>query len=227
MVNRPDRDLYEILQVNEAAHVDVIQAAYRRLSLHYHPDRNASSDANEMMAELNRAYEILSDPVRRQDYDRSRTPSSERWSNEPNRDIDNRWRTWEEIDPLTQEKTAYAMLHTQEGINQFISIGLGDSPNSIFLMIYFNESLTLEDEISVQYRIGNRGVEEDFWQTSSDGKGVIVPLEEREWFIKEMLKAQELVVRVFPDYGGMETAIFKLGGLAQAWQELLRTFQIR
>ena len=69
----PDtEDLYETLQVHPSAHPDVIQAAYRRLSFLYHPDRNPSTEATEMMKRLNHAYEILSDPDRRAAYDRTR-----------------------------------------------------------------------------------------------------------------------------------------------------------
>ena len=65
-------DLYEILQVHPTAHPDVIQAAYRRLAMLYHPDRNSSTEAAEMMKRLNLAYEILGDPDRRAAYDRAR-----------------------------------------------------------------------------------------------------------------------------------------------------------
>ena len=65
-------DLYEILQVHPTAHPDVIQAAYRRLALLYHPDKNPSQEAAGMMKRLNLAYETLSDPNRRAAYDRTR-----------------------------------------------------------------------------------------------------------------------------------------------------------
>ena len=65
-------DYYEILHVHPSAHPDVIQAAYRRLALLYHPDRNPSPEATDLMAQLNRAYEILTDPEKRAEYDRSR-----------------------------------------------------------------------------------------------------------------------------------------------------------
>lgn len=69
-------DLYEILHLHPSAHPDVIQAAYRRLALLYHPDKNPSPEASEMMAAVNRAYEVLSDPEKRAEYDRRRTAQS-------------------------------------------------------------------------------------------------------------------------------------------------------
>ena len=60
--------------MDPSAHDDVIQAAYRRLALRYHPDRNKSVAAAEMMARINAAYEVLSDPRRRAEYDRRRPP---------------------------------------------------------------------------------------------------------------------------------------------------------
>lgn len=66
-------DLYEILHLHPSAHPDVIQAAYRRLALLYHPDKNPSPEATEMMAAVNRAYAVLSDPEKRAEYDRTRS----------------------------------------------------------------------------------------------------------------------------------------------------------
>ena len=65
-------DLYNILQVHPAAHPEVVRAAYRRLTLLYHPDRNPSPDANEQMRRLTHAYGILGDPEKRAAYDRRR-----------------------------------------------------------------------------------------------------------------------------------------------------------
>lgn len=66
------QDHYKVLQVHPSAHPDVIQSAYRRLALLYHPDTNPAPEAVEMMARLNEAYEVLSDPQRRAAYDRQR-----------------------------------------------------------------------------------------------------------------------------------------------------------
>ncbi len=67
-----DRDLYQILQIDPAAEQEVVQAAFKRLALKYHPDKNPSLDANHRMQELNDAYAVISDPVQRAAYDRER-----------------------------------------------------------------------------------------------------------------------------------------------------------
>lgn len=69
-----DKDYYEIMQVNEMAESAVIAAAYKALAAKYHPDRNPSADATRRMQALNEAYEVLSDPHKRADYDRRRLP---------------------------------------------------------------------------------------------------------------------------------------------------------
>ena len=65
-------DFYEVLQVHPAAEPEVIQAAYRRLSLKYHPDVYHGPDAQQRMASLNQAYAVIGDPQKRSAYDRQR-----------------------------------------------------------------------------------------------------------------------------------------------------------
>lgn len=60
---------YEILDVNKAASGVEIKKAYRMKSLHYHPDRNDSLDAESRMSEINEAYETLGDPMKKKQYD--------------------------------------------------------------------------------------------------------------------------------------------------------------
>jgi curved DNA-binding protein CbpA len=64
-------DLYAILGIPKNASSKDITSAYRRLALKYHPDRNKSPFANEMMLKINTAYNILSDPIKREEYDYS------------------------------------------------------------------------------------------------------------------------------------------------------------
>ena len=65
-------DYYKILQVDPDAEPEVIAAVYRRLAAKYHPDVNRSPDAERRMKALNAAYEVLSSPPKRAQYDRDR-----------------------------------------------------------------------------------------------------------------------------------------------------------
>lgn len=69
-------DYYALLQVAPGADLEVISAAYRRLALRYHPDRNAGIDGAAMMVRINEAYEVLSDPRKRAAYDETRSHST-------------------------------------------------------------------------------------------------------------------------------------------------------
>ncbi|HEY8511797.1 MAG TPA: J domain-containing protein [Cyclobacteriaceae bacterium] len=68
-------DYYEILGVTDRASQEDIRAAYRRLVIQYHPDRNPDPSATEKIREINVAYDVLSDPEKRRKYDLSRTIS--------------------------------------------------------------------------------------------------------------------------------------------------------
>ena len=63
------KDFYEVLGLSKSASADEIKKAYRKLALEYHPDRNKSKDASEKFKEVTKAYEVLSDPQKRQTYD--------------------------------------------------------------------------------------------------------------------------------------------------------------
>ncbi len=64
------RDYYEILEVPKSAGVDEIKSAYRKLAMKYHPDRNPDNpEAEEKFKEATEAYEVLSDPQKRQRFD--------------------------------------------------------------------------------------------------------------------------------------------------------------
>lgn len=65
-----ERNFYQILQVDPAAEPEVIDAAYRRLARKYHPDSGGAEASEDMMRLLNQAYEVLGDPIKRQEYNR-------------------------------------------------------------------------------------------------------------------------------------------------------------
>jgi lipopolysaccharide export LptBFGC system permease protein LptF len=60
---------YKTLQVDHEAETDVIEAAYRRLALKYHPDVNKSPDAENKMKLFNEARKVLTNPQERRKYD--------------------------------------------------------------------------------------------------------------------------------------------------------------
>ncbi|MEM9005252.1 MAG: molecular chaperone DnaJ [Cyanobacteria bacterium P01_F01_bin.86] len=64
------RDYYEVLGINRGSSPEDIKRAYRRLARKYHPDVNKEEGAEETFKEINRAYEILSEPDMRARYDR-------------------------------------------------------------------------------------------------------------------------------------------------------------
>lgn len=63
------RDYYEILGLSRGASDEDIKRAFRRLAQQWHPDVNTSPEADVRFKELNEAYQVLSDPARRQAYD--------------------------------------------------------------------------------------------------------------------------------------------------------------
>src|ERR1700739_1263116 len=64
------KDYYEVLGVPRDADQDAIRRAYRKLARKYHPDLNSDSDAEDRFKERGEAYEVLSDPDKRERYDR-------------------------------------------------------------------------------------------------------------------------------------------------------------
>src|SRR3954469_21200942 len=63
------RDFYEVLGVTKSATEAEIKSAYRKLARQHHPDVDKSPGAAEKFKELSEAYQVLSDPQKKQSYD--------------------------------------------------------------------------------------------------------------------------------------------------------------
>ena len=64
------RDYYDVLGVNKSSSADQIKAAYRKLAVKHHPDKNKGDKASEeKFKEASEAYHVLSDSERKQNYD--------------------------------------------------------------------------------------------------------------------------------------------------------------
>lgn len=64
------RDYYEVLGVDKSADADTLKKAYRKMAKQYHPDMNpGNAEAEAKFKEVNEAYDVLSDPEKKQIYD--------------------------------------------------------------------------------------------------------------------------------------------------------------
>jgi len=65
-----DRNYYQVLGVSRSDSEEEIRKAFRKKAMEYHPDRNKNAGAEEKFKEINEAYQVLSDPTKRSQYDR-------------------------------------------------------------------------------------------------------------------------------------------------------------
>lgn len=73
------KDYYGILGIKQNATKEEVKAAYRRMAFRYHPDRNPNNTlAENKLVEINEAYQVLSDPLKRAQYHRV-SREYERW----------------------------------------------------------------------------------------------------------------------------------------------------
>ncbi|UGQ47462.1 DnaJ domain-containing protein [Massilia endophytica] len=64
-------NLYNVLGIAPNASEDEIKKVYRSLAMRYHPDRNQEPGADARFKAIAKAYEVLSDPVKREEYNQS------------------------------------------------------------------------------------------------------------------------------------------------------------
>ena len=65
------KDYYEVLGLQKGASDDEIKRAFRKLAIKYHTDKNqGNKEAEEKFKEINEAYQVLSDPEKKANYDR-------------------------------------------------------------------------------------------------------------------------------------------------------------
>jgi curved DNA-binding protein CbpA len=64
-------NLYNVLGIAPNAGEDEIKKVYRSLAMRYHPDRNQEPGADARFKAIAKAYEVLSDPVKREEYNQS------------------------------------------------------------------------------------------------------------------------------------------------------------
>jgi DnaJ-domain-containing protein 1 len=104
-------DYYEILELNQSADSTQIRAAYKKLAMKYHPDRNPNNpQAEEMFKAINEAYHVLSDPLKKSRYDsrfysHSSTTQEEAYWREFQRQQYERWQKAKQWQAKPRRKT--------------------------------------------------------------------------------------------------------------------------
>jgi curved DNA-binding protein CbpA len=119
-------DYYSILKISPNATPEKIRAAYRRLAKQRHPDAGGTSDDFRALQE---AYDILSDPARRRDYDAQRRPRTRRRTPPAS---PRRSRTGDFVEPLIppqppeplrarrpERPSDFTSLHTRSSLDDF------------------------------------------------------------------------------------------------------------
>ncbi|CAG5099573.1 Oidioi.mRNA.OKI2018_I69.XSR.g16586.t1.cds [Oikopleura dioica] len=66
------KDYYRTLDVTPEASTAEIKKAYHKMARKFHPDKNKAKDAHEMFIRIKEAYEVLSDPVKRKQFEAAR-----------------------------------------------------------------------------------------------------------------------------------------------------------
>lgn len=70
---------YDILEVKPDASDSDLKKSFRKMALIYHPDKNSSPEASEKFKEISLAYEVLSNPEKRQIYDQVQIQAPCHW----------------------------------------------------------------------------------------------------------------------------------------------------
>jgi len=103
-MSNPNKDYYKILGVDKEAEPDIIKKSYRKLAMQYHPDQNQGDATSEAkFKDVAEAYEILSDPNKRSNYDNGGM----------NRPQGNHGFTGNPFDPFDMFRGSHSNMHRQ------------------------------------------------------------------------------------------------------------------
>lgn len=156
----PVDDYYEILQVHYLAEPEVIEVAYKKLAQKYHPDLNKSIGAIDVMKKINVAHDILSDPVKRRDYDTNRQQYTKTSPNspagQPKPTVDPYHIEFKNVRPGEVKRASFTVFNTG---GQYSIINVSN-PNT-WLRVTAWHSLSTTDELPLKVHIEAQGKDWD------------------------------------------------------------------
>jgi curved DNA-binding protein CbpA len=148
------KDYYSILRVSRSADSKTIKHSYRLLVQKYHPDINPDAQAAELIKEINEAYDVLSDPAKKSDYDyKLISPSQHIPVSQPTPHRDPRYRR------STTRRAPSSDYYTQEELMQqylpymlwLCRVGI------LFIVVLFSDKVlppqTIVDDITDIYKV--------------------------------------------------------------------------
>ena len=115
------RDYYEVLGIGRTATADEIRRAHRKLAKEFHPDKNKLPEAAKRFSEIQEAYDALSDPKKRAEYDQfgHGGPSANPFGGRSARGGQSSDGPWQNVDPADFEE----MMGGLGGIGDFFRTG--------------------------------------------------------------------------------------------------------
>lgn len=143
------KNYYDMLQINKNASPEIIEKAYKVLVKKYHPDLQTEENkkqAQEMLKEINEAYEILSTPEKKEDYDRflqkqETTHQTNSPSSTTNQQSEEELLYWQKLhEEVEKEKLIHQQLLEQERQKAYYDAYLQDLRNRGY-HIHYKKSL--------------------------------------------------------------------------------------
>jgi len=128
------KDYYKTLGVTKDAKPEEIKKIYRKLARQYHPDLNPGNKASEeKFKEINEAYEVLSDPAKRQKYDQFGS-QWQQYTGSGGRPQDFNWDPW----TTRSGGQTYTRTVTQEDLEQMFGGSFGGGFSDFFETLFGN-----------------------------------------------------------------------------------------
>ncbi|KAG1678845.1 DnaJ subfamily C member 16 [Nymphon striatum] len=129
-------DPYETLSVSPTATVTQIKTAYKKLAKEWHPDKNSDAGAEDKFVEINKAYQLLTDPARREEFDRHGTTEDKpNFRNYPN------FKTFQFdffSNPTTKSMPGSIFFKYTISSKQYYNKVLPGSSNKPFLIVFYS-----------------------------------------------------------------------------------------